>query len=595
METHDPVVKWMLWIASALLFVVAFALAILLSFDFGVTSPRVLIHFLIASAGAFALLLLRSDRVKGAGIVIVGGYWLGVSLIAAINGGLRGPNLINYPLILVIAGWLLGTTPTLVFVALTEAVLLLLLVGDSYGVIPPADYANRGAYFVFLTGVIAMTAAATLLPRRGYLARVEELRLAHKAIEQREQELKNHRDELETQVILRTKELAFAKEAAEASNIAKSAFLANMSHEIRTPMNAILGMAYLMRRDGVSRPQVERLDKIDTASQHLLSVINNILDISKIEAGKFKLEEAPLSIADTLANVNALLTERAREKGIRLFVEARDVPSNLMGDQTRLQQALLNYVTNAIKFTEHGTVTLLAVKTDESDDTVHVRFEVQDTGVGIPAGALPRLFKAFEQADNSTTRRYGGTGLGLAITKRLAEMMDGEVSVISMPDCGSTFTMTVKLKKGAAPAKTPKQFLADIKTEVRQCCSGMRVLVVDDEPINLMVTQSYLEDVGLLVDTAADGAEAIIMVIQNDYAAILMDMQMPRIDGLEATRSIRAMPERQRTPLIATTANAFAEDRVRSLAAGMNDFLTKPFRPEELYAILLGALSRREV
>jgi PAS domain S-box-containing protein len=418
---------------------------------------------------------------------------------------------------------------------------------------------------------------------------------------QAELAIKNLNANLEERVRQRTAELetanqslSVAKIQAETANIAKSAFLANMSHEIRTPMNGIIGMANILRREGVSPQQANRLDTIDASAQHLLSVINDVLDLSKIEAGKFTLEEAPLVVSSLLANVSSILSERVKAKGLHLLIETEHLPHNLVGDPTRLQQALLNYATNAVKFTETGTVTLRVLMQEETAEEVVVRFEVKDTGIGITPEAMSRLFSAFEQADNSMTRKYGGTGLGLAITRRLAELMGGKVGADSTAGVGSTFWFTVKLKKGdaaAAPAATD----VDAEAELRQRYAGQRILVVDDEPINREVARMQIEDVDLLVDAAVDGEEAVAMARKTRYTAIFMDMQMPKLNGVEATQQIRQLPGYQDTPIIAMTANAFAEDKAQCLAAGMNDFLIKPFIPEELFAILLRALSRRDV
>jgi PAS domain S-box-containing protein len=405
-----------------------------------------------------------------------------------------------------------------------------------------------------------------------------------------EKELEEHRHHLEHMVEDRTQELTKAKIAAEAANIAKSAFLANMSHEIRTPMNGIVGMANILRREGVTSRQEDRLDKIDAAAQHLLAIINDILDLSKIEAGKFVLEEMPVVMGSLLANVSSILSERTRAKGLRLLLETESLPHNLTGDPTRLQQALLNYATNAVKFTETGSVTLRTIKQEETAEMVVVRFEVQDTGIGITPEALSRLFSAFEQADNSMTRKYGGTGLGLAITRRLAELMGGEVGADSTPGAGSTFWFTVKLNKATGSTAPQPAAVVDAEALIRQRHAGRRVLVVDDEPINLEVAQMQLEAAGLVVDTAVDGAEAVNLAQKTVYAAIFMDMQMPNVNGLEATQQLRQMPGYRDVPIIAMTANAFAEDKARCFEAGMDDFLIKPFDPDMMFAMLLRAL-----
>ncbi|WP_319242772.1 PAS domain S-box protein [uncultured Propionivibrio sp.] len=404
-----------------------------------------------------------------------------------------------------------------------------------------------------------------------------------------EQELTQYRHHLEHLVEERTHQLTEAKVQAEAANLEKSLFLANMSHEIRTPMNAILGMVSVLRREGINATQADRINKIDTAANHLLGLINDILDLSKIEAGKLALEEIPINIDSIVSDVRALLADRARRKNLTLIFDTGEFPARLAGDPTRLRQALLNYATNAIKFTEHGSVTLRTRLQSEDSDNVMIRFEVIDTGIGIDANVLPRLFGAFEQADKSTTRCYGGTGLGLAITRRLAEMMGGEAGVESTIGVGSTFWFSVRLKKGAAATPAPRNAADTINAEqlIQQRHTGRRVLVVDDIPVNLEITKFLLEVCGLVVDTAENGQQAIEAARRQTYALVLMDVQMPVMGGLDAAPLLRAEPGYARRPIVALTASALSEEQQECLDAGMNDCIVKPFSPDELYVNVL--------
>ena len=568
------------------------------------------------------------------------------------------------------------------------------------------------------------------------LRSLAEMLATHTARRQSEQELRRHRDHLEELVAARTdqlektvsdmieakREVEAARKVAVAANRAKSAFLANMSHEIRTPMNAILGMSHLALKGSADPKQRDYLGKIRRAGEHLLSVINDILDISKIEAGKLTIEHSHFALSQLLDDIANVIGDRAAAKGLQIaFDVAPDAPADLVGDRLRLGQVLINYATNAVKFTEQGEIRVSVNVVERKEREIRIRFAVQDTGIGLDREQISRIFEAFQQADSSTTRRYGGTGLGLAICKDLALMMGGEVGVDSELGKGSTFWFTAVVgvtqlqprAQGLAPdirgrrilvvehnaenvdglrnlltamdftvasasdasgaietllasvdsqrpfdivvldLDTPHLDVVEVTGRIRSLATahaqpiavvtsrtgplarareagvevipkpidpsvllntlirmisahdaeplplpalskekldslrGLRVLVAEDNDFNQEVARSILNDAGLIVDVASDGAAAMRMVQAAPYAIILMDMQMPEMDGVTATREIRRLVSRSAVPIVAMTANVMQEDRQRCFDAGMNDFVTKPIDPEQLLAVLL--------
>lgn len=385
-----------------------------------------------------------------------------------------------------------------------------------------------------------------------------------------------------------------AKNAAEEAAKAKADFLANMSHEIRTPMNAIMGMIYLIQKTDLNEKQRDYTAKIQSSSHHLLGIINDILDFSKIEAGKYEIEKIDFKLDQVINNLAALTSEKCSSKGIKLIFDIDpEVPNNLKGDPLRIGQVLINYTNNAIKFTENGEIIVRIKKEKEFKNNCIIRFEVKDTGIGMTEEQKSKLFQPFQQADTSTTRKYGGTGLGLVISKQLAALMDGEVGVQSEVGKGSTFWFTAKLALNKLIEEEDEPLnIAEEKIDV---IKGKYILLVEDNELNQQVAMEILEDMGFIIDIAENGRIAVKKVNEKHYDIVLMDMQMPVMDGVEAAKKIRENPKYKSIPIIAMTANAMATDRERCLKAGMNDHITKPIDPKKLFAILLKWLPDKKI
>lgn len=414
---------------------------------------------------------------------------------------------------------------------------------------------------------------------------------SRRSLESTQRDLKELAQTLEKKVAERTQQLEVARDMAESASRAKAEFLANMSHEVRTPLNAIIGMGHLAAQVNADGRVGHYLGRIQSSSQHLLGIVNDILDLSKVEAGKLRIDVAAFSLAGLLDHVAAQVLEQAEQKGLRLVVPtAASLPDRLVGDAKRIGQILINFTNNAVKFTERGSVTLRVLERGRENETVRLRFEVEDTGIGIPPDKLPLLFSPFQQLDGSMARQFEGSGLGLAISRNLAELMGGVVEVHSQPGQGSVFALELPLRVGEpAPGVALVPDTGGGNESVlaaRMCLAGRAILLIEDNAINQEVVRDLLQMCGAEVTIAGDGMQGIRMLDNGAFDLVLMDIHMPNMDGFEATAEIRKSRRFARLPIVALTANALEGDLERCLAAGMNDYIAKPIQPHAMFATL---------
>ncbi|GMU61882.1 MAG: hypothetical protein AMXMBFR34_36450 [Myxococcaceae bacterium] len=532
---------------------------------------------------AVTVALARRGRLMAAAGLFLPVAWVMVGAISVARGGLYSGTVGLYLLCTVLAGVLVSARAAIVVCGLSIAGSLALLASETWGLIP--SNAGMSPFQRGLTAVLTLgvTTAVFLIALRRLKESLAQTTAAREALERKNDELRLAQVSLEETVRQRTQSLLEARDQALAAARSKMSFLANMSHEVRTPMNAIIGVTELLKTRKLDSESGEFVQLMADSADALVKLLDDVLDLAKIEAGRLVVEKAPWDVRTTLAEVVALMTPQARARGLELFsYAAADVPPLVLGDRARVRQILLNLMGNALKFTDKGSVQLSV--TQEAD--ARLRFAVTDTGVGIDAADQQRLFQPFEQLDASSTRRHGGTGLGLAISKQLAELMEGAIGVASTRGQGSTFWFTVRAQPASKPTPTGEQ------PAVSNGALPAKVLVVEDNLANQRIARSLLEQLGCAVQVVDSGLAALEACAREAFEVVWMDIMMPALDGREATRRLRQR-EGPQPWIVAVTASALPEDERAAYAAGVDDFLSKPVKLEALRKSLERAHARK--
>jgi signal transduction histidine kinase/DNA-binding response OmpR family regulator len=525
-----------------------------------------------------ALTAMRLGYYRGASLIYLASVWVQATMSTSAMGGIRSSALIFYGTLPVSAAWLLGHHAALWTAGVCISSMLVFAVLEMNGMAP--RYIPRGTPL----GLWFAAATATLL---GAIPVGHVIRRLLETLK----ELERYKRHLELLVDQRTAELVKARDEAQAANRAKSTFLANMSHELRTPLNAILGFSNLLRESGASEQQRRDLDIINRSGKHLLGLINDVLDVAKIEAGRTGLEIAPFELGSLIQDVMDMVRPRAAEKGLALRVETAQLPLFVRIDAARLRQVLINLLSNAVKFTEHGSVSLRvnAVPAAESGEVL-LTFEIEDTGEGIAAGDLPAIFDAFVQPN--TAKRHEGVGLGLTISRRIMELMGGTIQVESTPGQGSRFWTQITVERAQASELHQGPDLDGV-TALAEGQPECRVLIVEDQQENWMVLQRLLENAGFRVRVAEDGAQGVKQFRKWRPQFIWMDLRMPVMDGIEAARRIRKCEGGREVKIAAVTASGYASERSEVLAEGLDDYVRKPYRPAEIFECMARHLGVR--